>query len=134
MLVPYLLFGLERYDGAIQSIRSVGGVVIAMETPAYVGRLMIGAEAVEDKSDLIISGRPTVALFLELQTIGEGPGAEVTNKYPELWALFSDPEMTERGTIAAFLQHDRSVSYARRPERYERILRQFVLELAARNG
>jgi hypothetical protein len=38
-LVPNLLFGLEGDDRESQSIRSVGGVVIAMEDPVYAGRL-----------------------------------------------------------------------------------------------
>ena len=123
MLIPYLLFRLERYDRDSQSVRTVGGVVIALEAPIYVGRLMVGADAVEDLSDLVGSRDQ---LIRDLQTIGEQPGAEVNRDYEELFVLFE--ELRDRHTKAAFVRADRHTSFIRRTDRYEAFLRQFVAE------
>jgi hypothetical protein len=133
-VVPHLLFTLERYDRAAQAVRSVGGVIIAMEDPVYVGRLLVGSTDVDDKSALIVPGTMARDLFGELQQIAEHPGREVTKDTKELWALFSDPEMTERETTAAFSRHGRYTSFVRRTDRYERILREFVQDLAGREA
>jgi hypothetical protein len=122
-LIPYLLFRLERYDRASSSARTVGGVIIAMENPIYVGRLVVGAEAVEDMSDLVGSGD---RLIHDLQTIGEQPGAEVTRQYDELFVLFE--ELMDRHTKAAFIRAARHTSFLRKTDRYDAFLREFVME------
>ena len=131
-IVPHLLFALERYDRPKQSTRSLGGVIIAMETPTYIGRLMVGSDDVEDKSDLVIAGKVTSDLWRDLQVIGEYPGREVTRDLEEMWALFTDPLMTDGGTRVAFIRSGRYTSFVRRTDRYERILREFVSELGSR--
>src|ERR1041385_1132177 len=123
MLIPYLLFRLERYDRDSQSVRTVGGVVIALEAPIYVGRLMVGADAVEDLSDLVGSRDQ---LIRDLQTIGEQPGAEVNRDYEELFVLFE--ELRDRHTKAAFVRADRRTSFSRRTDGSEPVLRQCVAE------
>ena len=124
--VPYLLFSLDRYDRPSTSIRTVGGVIIAMEDPVYVGRLLVGSDVVEDKSDLVVPGRMTDRLFKDLQAISEQPGAEVTRQHGELFTLFDDPAMTERREKVAFIRHGTYPSFVRKTDRYEQLLREFV--------
>lgn len=130
VIVPHLLFNLEHFDRGESSIRSIGGVIIAMEDPVYVGRLLIGSDAVEDKSDLVIPGRMTDDLYRDLQAIAEKPGQKV-NRDNELWTLFDDPQMTD-GRTTVFERAGRYTSFIRRTDRYERILREFVADLAGR--
>ena len=129
MIIPYLLFGLERLDRASHSIRTVGGVMIAMENPIYVGRLMVGAEIVEDKSDLVGSRDH---LIRDLQAIGEHPGGDVTREYEELFVLFE--ELVNLRTTVAFMRHGQHTSFLRRTDRYEAFLREFVTEQENREG
>ena len=134
-VVPHLLFALESYDRTSESIRSVGGVIIAMEDPVYVGRLLVGADDVEDKSDLIVPGKMTADLWRDLQIIAAQPGRDVKNDLEELWTFFTDPALVERrATTASFMRAGRYTSFVRRTDRYERILREFVQELAAREA
>ncbi len=133
-IVPHLLFALESYDRPAQSIRSVGGVIIAMEDPVYVGRLLVGVDDVEDKSDLIVPGKMTADLWRDLQIIAEQPGRDVKNDLEELWTLFTDPALVEGRTTAAFMRAGRYTSFVRHTDRYERILREFVQELTSREG
>jgi hypothetical protein len=72
-LRPYLLFALECYERDSQSIRVIGGLIIAVEDPIYVGRLLMGSDTVEDHSELVPGGRVSQRLFEELQRIGEQP-------------------------------------------------------------
>lgn len=97
-----------------------------MEDPVYVGRLRVGSDVVEDKSDLVVPGRMTDRLFRDLQTISEQPGAEVTRQHEELFTLFNDPAMTERREKVAFIRHGTYPSFVRRTDRYERLLREFL--------
>lgn len=134
-VVPHLLFALESCDRPSESIRSVGGVIIAMEDPVYVGRLLVGSNEVEDKSDLIVPGKMTADLWKDQQIIAEQEGREVKNDLEELWTLFTDPALVEgRTTTAAFMRAGRYTSFVRRTDRYERILREFVQELTSREG
>jgi hypothetical protein len=131
-IVPHLLFNLERFDRGASSFRPIGGVLIAMENPVYVGRLLVGSDDVEDKSELVTGGKMTADLFRDLQAIGEHPGREVSRDLEELWILFDDPEMTEHGTTIVFERSGRRTSFVRRPDRYESILREFVSDLVSR--
>jgi hypothetical protein len=129
---PFYLFALERYDRAAQSVRVTGGVIVAVDGQIYVGRLMVGSDTVEDKTPLIVPGRMEQRLFAELQKIAERPGTEVTREFEELFALFSDANMTERSTTAAFIRQDTYSSFLDQPARHERTLRDFVAEQAGR--
>lgn len=61
-IVPHLLFAVERYDHGSKSVRIIGGVIIALEDPIYVGRLLVGGDTVEDKSDWLCPAvRPNVS-------------------------------------------------------------------------
>ncbi len=127
MLIPYFLFALEQLDRSTNSIKTVGGIIIAMEDPFYVGRMRV-TEAVEDKSNLVGSRD---RLIEDLQEIGEHPGAEVTRQYEEMFVLFE--ELVERRTTATFIRHDRHTSLLRRTKRYEAFLHEFVVEFENRN-
>jgi hypothetical protein len=84
VIVPYLLFNVEHLDRGESSMRSIAGVIIAMEDPVYVGRLLVGSDTVEDKSDLVIPGRMTDDLYRDLQAIAENPGQELKRDLNEL--------------------------------------------------
>lgn len=129
---PFYLFALERLDRTAHSTRVVGGVILAVNGQIYVGRLMVGSDAVEDKTGLIVPGRMEQRLAAELQKIAERPGAEVTREFEELYALFSDANMTERMTTVAFIRRDIYSSFVDKPARHEQTLREFVDEQAAR--
>src|SRR5262245_58727836 len=47
------LFSLERCDRRTQSVRVIGSVIIAVDRPLYIGRLLLGADAIDDKSELV---------------------------------------------------------------------------------
>jgi hypothetical protein len=132
LIRPYFLFALERYVRVAQSIRKIGGVIIALDDPIYVGRLLIGADEVEDRSDLIVPGRTAQNILRELQQIRQQPGADVTRDHGDLYILFDEPTMTERSTRATFIRDDTYTSFVRQPGRHERVLREFVSELSSR--
>ena len=129
---PFYLFALERLDRTAHSTRVVGGAIIAVNRRIYVGRLMVGSDTVEDKTALIVPGRMEQRLAAELQKVAERPGAEVTRKFDELFALFSDANMTERMTTVAFIRRDTYSSFVDKPARHEETLRKFVGEQASR--
>jgi len=132
LIVPHLLFAVERYDRGSQSIRVIGSVIIALEDPIYVGRLLVGSDTVEDKSDLVMPGRATERLIDELQKIGCHSGTTVTREHHEVFTLFDDPTMTERRDKVVFVRHGNFTSFVRKTDRYERILREFVAEQEGR--
>lgn len=127
-VLPHFIFTLKRLDRGSQSMRVVGAVLVALESPVYVGRLVAGSENVEDLSRLIITGQMTDRLIDGLQAISQHPGADVGREHGELFTLFDDPAMTERGTRAAFVRQGTYTSFVRRTDRYERILRTFMAE------
>src|SRR5438445_7248052 len=97
----FFLFALERYDRQTQSIRTIGGVIIAAESPAlYVGRLLVGADHVEDKSDLTNATLIEQRILAELERLV--PGTKITREYEELLNLFSDEQMDTLDTTVTF--------------------------------
>jgi hypothetical protein len=128
LIVPHLLFAVERYDRASRSIRIIGGVIIALEDPMYVGRLLVGGDTVEDRSDLVMPGGATERLIDELQKIGDQPGTRVTREHQEVFTLFDNPTMTERRDKVTFIRHGNHTRFLRKTDRYDRILREFVAE------
>ena len=132
-LKPYFLFALERYDRPSQSTRTIGGLIIAMEDPVYVGRLLVGGETVSDHSDLVAPTLISQRLYEELQRLGAHPGSEVTRDYEELFNLITERVLRiERGTKVAFMRAARYTSFVRGTDRYEFILRQFLSEQVSR--
>lgn len=127
-IVPHLLFAVERYDHGSKSVRIIGGVIIALEDPIYVGRLLVGGDTVEDKSDLVVPGRAAERLIGELRKIGDRPGTQVTREHQDVFTLFDDPTMTERRDKVAFIRLGNYSSFIRKTDRYERILRDFVAD------
>lgn len=129
MRLRYFLFLLIRFSRAGQGRRVVGGVIIAGETPLYVGRLLAGSDAVENLSELVVRGQMTARLADDLLRIAAAPGATVERRLgEELFTLFDDPIMAESGTTVTFVREGEHLSFVRKTNRYEDFLREFVAE------
>jgi hypothetical protein len=82
---------VEPCDRQVQSIRSLACIIIAAENPLYVGCLLIDADALKDKSDLIVWTLTAQWIFDGLEHIAEC--ADITGEHGELFLLFDDLEM-----------------------------------------
>lgn len=127
-IIPHLLFTLEQRELSSHTTKLIGAVIIAMESPPYIGRLLIGSQSVEDKSDLVVRGRMTADLIDGASSVSEHPGTRIARQHGELFTLFDDAAMTDRHTTVTFIRHGTYTSFVRATDRYERILQDFLTE------